>query len=319
MDDFVVAVNPEEGSSLPYLLRLPLPGGAVVLKAREMWPRTAKVYCHPAEWPAEPEVLERVPVRSCRRRGAAIDLVLDRGRENRSQFVFARARGRQMIFWQTQRVARKARPNVSLPTAASSGGVLEILVDTGERYPWAFSAQQAATLRRHLPVGDYAVEVDGVLVGIVERKSAADLVGGLMNGRVRAQLAELATAPRAALVVEDSYAAVLKQPHVRKGAVLDALAEVQVRVPEVPIVFAQTRPLAQEWAYRFLGACMTHHHESMGADRLTAQLPAAGPLPPSEPTAAEVREWAKANDVAIGDAGRIPVAVRAAYDRAHDH
>ena len=37
----------EEGSStLPYLVRLPLPDGAVVLKARDVWPRTAKVYCH---------------------------------------------------------------------------------------------------------------------------------------------------------------------------------------------------------------------------------------------------------------------------------
>lgn len=40
------------------------------------------MYCHRAEeWPADAEVLERVPVRSCSRRGPAIDLVLDRGRE----------------------------------------------------------------------------------------------------------------------------------------------------------------------------------------------------------------------------------------------
>lgn len=29
--EFVVARNPEEGSSLPYLVRLPLPDGAVVM------------------------------------------------------------------------------------------------------------------------------------------------------------------------------------------------------------------------------------------------------------------------------------------------
>ena len=38
---FVVARNPEAGSRLPYLLRLPLAGGPLVLKARESWPRTA--------------------------------------------------------------------------------------------------------------------------------------------------------------------------------------------------------------------------------------------------------------------------------------
>ena len=59
------------------------------------------------EWPDTPEVVERVAVRSCVRRGAAIDLVLDRGRENRSQLVVTTARGRQMIFWQTSRTAKK--------------------------------------------------------------------------------------------------------------------------------------------------------------------------------------------------------------------
>src|SRR5204863_2683 len=79
------------------------------------------------------------PVRSCQRRGAAVDLVLDRQRENRSQFVFARARGRDVIFWQTARTNRQARPNVSLPTALVAGQPLTILVDSHERYPWSFT------------------------------------------------------------------------------------------------------------------------------------------------------------------------------------
>ena len=37
MREFVVARNPEEGSTLPYLVRLPLPGGAIVLKVRDVW------------------------------------------------------------------------------------------------------------------------------------------------------------------------------------------------------------------------------------------------------------------------------------------
>src|SRR5262245_28670284 len=100
--EFVVARNPEHGSTLPFLLRLPLPDGAVVLKARDVWPRTAKIYCHEAlGWPDDPEIVDRAPVRSCQRRGAAVDLVLDRSRENRSQFVFTKARGRAVIFWQS--------------------------------------------------------------------------------------------------------------------------------------------------------------------------------------------------------------------------
>ncbi len=92
MREFVVARNPEDGSTLPYLVRLPLPDGAVVLKVRDVWPRAAKVYCHPAVgWPDDAEIVERVAVRACQRRGASVDLVLDRARENRSQFVFTRA------------------------------------------------------------------------------------------------------------------------------------------------------------------------------------------------------------------------------------
>ncbi len=76
---FVVGRNPQEDSKLPYLLRLPLEGG-LVLKARELWPATARVYCHRFEqpWPQEAEIVEQTPVLLCRRRGAAIDLVLDR-------------------------------------------------------------------------------------------------------------------------------------------------------------------------------------------------------------------------------------------------
>ena len=59
MDDFIIARNPEEDSSLPFLIRLPLGPNGIVLKVRDTWPRTAKVYCHPAvEWPAVPEVIE---------------------------------------------------------------------------------------------------------------------------------------------------------------------------------------------------------------------------------------------------------------------
>jgi hypothetical protein len=36
------------------------------------------------------------------------------------------------------------------------------------------------------------------------------------------------------------------------------LAALTVRYPAVPIHFAETRPLAEEWTYRFLGAALAH-------------------------------------------------------------
>jgi hypothetical protein len=136
-------VTPEADSSLPFLVRLPLADGEVLLKVRATWPRTAKINCHPAPWPDEPEIVERVPVRSCTRRGAAIDLVLDRGREKRLQFVFSKARGRDVRFWQSARTSRQARPNVTRPTARASGRALEVLVDTRERHAGTFTGSSA--------------------------------------------------------------------------------------------------------------------------------------------------------------------------------
>jgi hypothetical protein len=116
---FVVGRNPQEDSKLPYLLRLPLEGG-LVLKARELWPATARVYCHRFEeaWPEEAEIVEQTPVLLCRRRGAAIDLVLDRARLARSQFVFTEDKGREAVFWQTQ---RRCRGQILGPLQAGAG------------------------------------------------------------------------------------------------------------------------------------------------------------------------------------------------------
>ena len=86
----LIARNPDPDSTLPYLLRLPLAGGTV-FRTSGTWPRTTALYCYPVsseEWPQDPDIVERADLRSCVRRGAAIDVVLDRGRENRSQIVF---------------------------------------------------------------------------------------------------------------------------------------------------------------------------------------------------------------------------------------
>jgi hypothetical protein len=259
---FVVARNPEPGSRLPYLIRVPLADGNLVLKARAPWPRTEKVYCHRADrWPDAPEVLEEIPVRSCVRRGVAIDLVLERPRERRSQLVFATVRGREAIFWQSPRTAAAARPGIRIPTRRAAGQEgLHVLVDTRERYPYRFGQQQATTERRALPAGDYAVELDGVTVAAVERKSLEDLAGSLVDGGLVFTMADLDALDRAAVVVEDRYSVLFKLEHVSAGFVADRLAAVQVRYPQVPVVFCDTRKLAEEYTFRFLGAALALAH-----------------------------------------------------------
>jgi hypothetical protein len=84
-----------------------------------------------------------VPVTLCRRRGVAIDLVLDRPRENRSQFVFTTLpSGREGILWQTRKVVTTARPGARIPGRRERGiADLVIAVDTREQYPYRLARQ----------------------------------------------------------------------------------------------------------------------------------------------------------------------------------
>jgi hypothetical protein len=91
-----------------------------------------------------------------------------------------------------------------------------------------------------------------------------------------------------------------------------------VRFASVPVVFAETRPLAQEWTYRFLGAAVAHLADHDGAERLVIELPAAVPLAPAPADPATIRAWARANGLAVSDRGRIPESVRAAHAAATD-
>jgi hypothetical protein len=261
---FVVARNPDADSQLPYLLRLPIDGG-LLLKAREPWPTTARVYCHPLTegWPPEPEILEEVPVRVCTRRGRAVDLVLDRARNNRSQFVFTqphpgRRGGRTMIFWQTARTARRSRPGQRVPTArAADGATLALVVDSRERYPYRFAGRAVETERGALPVGDYGIVRDGAVVAVVERKTPEDLIKSLVDGTLGFAMAELSGLPAAAVVVEERYAKIAAAPRVQAGWPCELLVQLQLRYPCVSIVFADSRKLAEDWTHRFLAAAST--------------------------------------------------------------
>lgn len=311
----MVARNPEPDSTLPYLLRIPL-GDGIILKAKEPWPRTSKVYCHRVDdWPCDAEIVERVPTRSCVRRGAAIDLVLDRSRENRSQLVFTRVRGgRPAIFWQSARTSKQARPAVRLPTARAAGvAELEIVVDSQERYGYSFKDQQATTRRARLPAGDYGVMLGDSLLAAVERKSLPDLISSLTTGKLRYQLADLASVPRAAVVVEDRYSQVFKSEHVRPAVIADGLAECQLRWPSVPILFLETRALAQEWTYRFLAGALAAAEQEYGGEVAVRELAPARPLAPAEATPAEVRAWAVEQGIPVSDRGRLRREVVEAY------
>jgi hypothetical protein len=253
------------------------------------------------------------------RRGASIDLVLARGRENRSQLVFTTARGRDAVFWQSPRTRKQARPNVRVPTARAGGiSELQIIVDSRERYAYRFTDQQVFTTKRSLPCGDYGLELDGRLVAAVERKSLADLVSSLTNGTLRFAIAELASLPLAAVVVEERYSQVYKLDRIRPAVVADGLAELQVRWPGVPIVFCETRPLAEEWTYRYLAAAHAWaRSESAATARIGVESADWGAPAVAEPSTSEVRAWARSVGLPVAKQGRLRPEIVQAWSDAH--
>jgi hypothetical protein len=310
---------------LPFLLRLPI-GGGLLFRTKDTWPRTTALFCYPvalSDWPEQPDIVERIALRACERRGAAIDIVVDRSREHRSQLVYTTARGREMVFWQAPRTRKQARPAVRVPTARASGlSELEIIVDAHERYAYGFANQHVRTVRRALPCGDYAVEFGGAVVSTVERKSLSDLVGSLTTGRLKFALAELASVPRAAIVVEDRYSQIFALDRVRPAVVADGLAELQVRWPGVPLVFCETRKLAEEWTYRYLAAAYSWAVDEPAVIERIGRVPVkpdqADDVPPGGgPGTAEIRAWAREVGHPVSDRGRLRPEIVSAWRDAH--
>jgi hypothetical protein len=151
-----------------------------------------------------------------------------------------------------------------------------------------------------------AIAQEGRIIAAVERKSLGDLVSSLTSGRLRYQLGELASLPRAAVVVEDRYSQIFALRHQRPAMVTDGLAEVQVRWPSVPIVYCENRKLAEEWTYRYLAAAHAWAlHEPAALARLGMRdTPPAGPVEPA-PSPRELRAWAIANGLDVSDRGRL--------------
>jgi hypothetical protein len=112
------------------------------------------------------------------------------------------------------------------------------------------------------------VQVDGDIAAVVERKTINDLISSMISGRMKFLLAELAELPRAAVIVEEGYSKIFKHPYASGSVAAERLAELQAQFPAVPIVFCQTRQLAEEWTYRWLGACQYELELAAGTSTL---------------------------------------------------
>ncbi len=235
----------------------------LAVRAQAAWPGPGQhIFClrerelDPAE---SLEAVERVPVAHLARVGRKLVVTLDRAQRKRCEFLTVeKARrdgsgGYQQVFFRTESAIRAHRSRSRVELRAAPSG-LTVVIDSAERYPWRFPG--ADVRRRKLPVGDYGLLAGEQLRAVVERKSFDNLLTDI--GAIQAlhqQLADLASTPAAALVIEADYRDFLdparlkgRWPAAHLARVLGELAALH---PTLPIIYAGNRKLANAWTRNF--------------------------------------------------------------------
>jgi len=244
-------------------------GGRLVLalRAQARWPGPgAQIFCLREREldPAEPlELVERAGVAQLTRVGRKLTVTLDRGSRKRCEFLTVLkpakdGRGHyEQIFFRTESGIRAHRSRSRIELRGTETAPVRVVIDSLERYPWRFPG--ALVERRKLATGDYALLDGERSVAVIERKSYDNLLGDFgMVQALHQQLADLASHPAAALVIEADYRDFLDPkrlggrwpaPHAAR-----VLAEIAALHPTLPVIYAGNRKLANLWTWRYFRA-----------------------------------------------------------------
>lgn len=239
----------------------------LTLRVQDRWPAANRnIFCLREKEPPEvgevQEEIERVPVVALQRRGRRLSVVLDRKRYKRCDFLFLSKtyKGRpskeyEQIFWVTQTSMRQRRPRARLVSVGTRHD-FAVRIASDERYPWRFPGSSA--VRGPLPVGDYALVKNDVIIAVVERKTFDNLLAdfGTMP-LLHQRLLELAGYEHHALVVEAPYEDFLttrKVHHYSPAFCAAAIAELYAAHPGLRIVFCANRKTANEWTANYFAA-----------------------------------------------------------------
>ncbi|HDP70249.1 MAG TPA: hypothetical protein ENN38_05530 [Actinobacteria bacterium] len=261
-----------EDAKFPYRLNIIQGEKEIIcLRVQERWPGTkGQIFClneEGREWPQPIAEIERVPVVSLSRYGKRLAIVLDRSKNKRCDFLFLKKSYKskegeyEQIFWRTQQALRERRPRIKLTLQGAES--LQILIDANERYPWRFSGCEVK--KAGLPAGDYALAENDGLLAVVERKTFDNLIAefGRMSS-FHQTLGELESYPHKALVIEAAYADFLKADKLKyysPSFAAKAIGELHAMHPNLSIVFAGNRKLANEWTLRFFSAVKSHEDD----------------------------------------------------------
>jgi hypothetical protein len=234
------------------------------VRAQSAWPAPGgQIFClrEREHDPAEAlEPVETVPIAALSRVGAKLSVALDRPRRKRCEFLVLTKQRKdgtgpyEQVFFRTESAIRAHRSRGRVELRA--GPELDVVIDVSERYPWRFPGARVA--RRPLAAGDYALVRGEEPIAVVERKTLPNLLQDIGALRALHQgLAQLASQPRAALVIEAQYADFLDAERVRPwppAHLARVLAEIAALHPRLPIVYAGNRKLANHWALAWFGA-----------------------------------------------------------------
>ncbi|GEM_PF-5607979 len=251
-------VQQTQSDRFPYRITLESDDDGIILalRTKDRWPGPqGHVFCLREQEPPEEalEELEYVAVVSLSRFGKKLSLVLDRRKRRRCDFLFLTKPYKnkpghyEQIFFRTQGAVRahKTRGRTQL----FGDSPITALIDRAERYPWRFPG--AETRRESLPAGDYALEDDGQIQALVERKTFDNLLSDFGQIQIlHQQLAELATYPHPSLVVEAPYGDFLDPQRVAPWSAAHSarvVAEIQAMHPGLPVIFAGNRKQANRW------------------------------------------------------------------------
>jgi ERCC4-type nuclease len=130
-------------------------------------------------------------------------------------------------------------PGPRIPRARALLDGFTILIDTRERYPYRFAGRDVKAERMALAARDYAVANAEARIAVVERKTIENFTTSLSDGTLAFQMQRLGEVARAAVVVEGGYSALFTLEHVPSDFISDGLARLQVRYPEIPVVFCR--------------------------------------------------------------------------------
>jgi len=167
----------------------------------------------------------------------------------------------EQIFWKTQKAISENKPRLKLSTYYKGG--MDIIIDIGEKYPWRFA--NCNIIKEKLPAGDYALKGEQGIIAIVERKTFENFISEFSKMMIfHQQLGELTAYKNSALVIEADYSDFFKPEKLKYYPVTfaaKAIAELYAYHPELSIIFAGNRKLANEWTYRYFMAISSNEKD----------------------------------------------------------